>query len=574
MTQREVIMSELLKIVSSQYKNIIGRRDEGLDSRTISRATMLKNDTFSFQALYRTDDKVKPVNLSAEGELPLFAWRVDTVPIVDPRSAPDCAAYEWNAPGLYPDILMPRPASPDKVKITTVWKPDLIREDTDALLNASNGFFQSVWFTVNPDGKLLQTGEYKIKVTLTDVNDPITVLGEETITIEVLDCSLPDQTVYYTNWFHVDCVCDMFGVRPYSNKFYRIFDEYVKNMVTHRQNVLLLPAFTPPLDTRIGEERMNVQLADVEKTPGGWIFGFDKMHRFVRHAKRYGIKFFEHSHLFSQWGAEHAPNIYDRNGKRLFGFETDASGKEYVEFIRAYLVEFLKFAREEKIEKKIIFHISDEPTLKHLESYRTAHRAVADLFGGNPVCDAMSDVKYFTEGLVDQPIFHVGHMTDEIEKSCNSFWLYYTGGEVDTSNRKISNTAAATRAIGVQMYKYNALGFLQWAYNFYYDQLSLGFCDPASNPAAYKLVPGIAYLCYPILTKGKSIVAPSIREKLMGEAIDDLRALKLLESRIGRDATLALCEKYLGKIDTRTVPCGETLRLLREEVNRTIIKNL
>ena len=36
----------------------------------------------------------------------------------------------------------------------------------------------------------------------------------------------------------------------------------------------------------------------------------------------------------------------------------------------------------------------------------------------------------------------------------------------------VSNTAALTRVIGVQLYRYQALGFLHWAYNFYYDRLS------------------------------------------------------------------------------------------------------
>ncbi len=564
-------MSELLKIVSSQYKNIIGRRNDSLDSRTIDCGSMLKNDSFSFQALYRSKDKIMPVNLSAVSDLPMGAWRVDTVAVVATRSVPGSRAYESDAPGLYPDILMPRPAAPDKRKIKTVWGPDLIREDTEVLLNASNEFYQSVWFTVNPDGKVLDAGEYKVKITLTDAYDPVTVLGEEIITISVIDNSLPEQTAYYTNWFHVDCVCDMFGVKPYSNAFYQFFDEHVKNMVAHRQNTLLLPSFTPPLDTAIDEERMNVQLTDVEKTAEGWSFGFEKMRRFVRHAKKQGIKIFEHSHLFSQWGAEHAPNIYDKSGKRLFGFDTDAAGEEYVGFIRSYLTEFLKFAREEKIEKNVIFHISDEPsTEQHLKSYRKAHDLVADLLGGNLICDAMSDIVYYTEGLVDHPIFHVGHMSDEITERCPTFWLYYTGGETDTSSRNIANTAAATRVLGVQMYKYNALGFLQWAYNYYYDQLSFGFGSPTSTPGIYKLYPGTSYLCYPIFARGKQTIVPSVREKLMAEAMDDLRALKLLESKVGRESTLALCEKHLGKIDTHTIPTGETLRLLREEVNKMI----
>ena len=123
------------------------------------------------------------------------------------------------------------------------------------------------------------------------------------------------------------------------------------------------------------------------------------------------------------------------------------------------------------------------------------------------------------------------------------------------------------------MYKYEAKGFLHWAYNFYYDRLSFVFANPAVSPNAYKMFPGITQLAYPVLGKGKNTVFPSIREKLMGEAIDDLRALKLLESKIGREATLKLCEDRLGEITATNIPSGEALRLLREEVNEMIANN-
>ena len=119
------------------------------------------------------------------------------------------------------------------------------------------------------------------------------------------------------------------------------------------------------------------------------------------------------------------------------------------------------------------------------------------------------------------------------------------------------------------MYRYNAIGFLHWAYNFYYDRLSAGCCDPKSAPNFYKMSPGPSVLCYPVLAR-RNYVAPSIREKLMAEAFDDLRALKLLESKIGREATLALCEAKLGEITPYLTPGGEVLRELREEINAKI----
>ena len=568
-------MSELLKIVSSQYKHLPGRQEDFIDPRTISHGSMLKNESFSFQALYRAQREsfCLAVSVSAETDLPIKAWRVDYVAVTHAAAKADGKGYESTAPGIFPDILTPRPAKPEIIPISTAWGYDAYFEkDVDSVLNATGSDYQSVWFTINPDSKMLKAGEYKVRITLTSLANN-TLIEEETLTLNIIDECLPENSAYYTNWFHVDCVCDMFGVKLYSNAFYKVFDEYIKNMTAHRQNTLLLPAFTPPLDTAVGAERMNVQLVEIEKTKNGWVFGFEKMRRFVRHAKKSGIKYFEHCHLFSQWGAKNTPNIYDNDGNRIFGFDTDATGEEYVSFIRAYLTEFFKFAKEEKIEKNLVFHISDEPKVTQMDSYRAAHDAVADLLDGNPICDAMFDCSFYEEGLVNQPILHVNHLKDYDKEKCPSIWVYYTGGGSDTSNRKISNTAAATRVIGLQMYKYEALGFLQWAYNFYYDRLSFGFADPKVSPNAYKMFPGITQLAYPIVGKGKNTVVPSIREKLMGEAFDDLRALKLLESKIGRETTLALCEEKLGEITAHTIPDAEALRELRETINNKIKEN-
>ena len=85
--------------------------------------------------------------------------------------------------------------------------------------------------------------------------------------------------------------------------------------------------------------------------------------------------------------------------------------------------------------------------------------------------------------------------------------------------------------------------------------------------------PGVTFLAYPINQKGAQTVYPSIREELMREAMDDLRALKLLESKIGREKTLAICEEKLGGIDAYMIPEGEAMRELREIINASIEEN-
>ena len=112
---------------------------------------------------------------------------------------------------------------------------------------------------------------------------------------------------------------------------------------------------------------------------------------------------------------------------------------------------------------------------------------------------------------------------DEFDGECDNFWLYYTCGTYAKlcTNRLITNTAARTRVLGLQMYNYKAAGFLQWGYNYYYDRMSEGWFDPKVDPDGYKLIPGCSYLCYP----ESDGAVPALREIHMREAFDDLRAL-------------------------------------------------
>lgn len=73
------------------------------------------------------------------------------------------------------------------------------------------------------------------------------------------------------------------------------------------------------------------------------------MKKFLELCLDCGIEYFEHSHLFTQWGAEHAPKIIVReNGedKKLFGWHTDAASDEYKDFLHAYLTALKDFIKE------------------------------------------------------------------------------------------------------------------------------------------------------------------------------------------------------------------------------------
>jgi hypothetical protein len=84
---------------------------------------------------------------------------------------------------------------------------------------------------------------------------------------------------------------------------------------------------------------------------------------------------------------------------------------------------------------------------------------------------------------------------------------------------------------------------LQWGYNFWNSQYSRHPIDPfACSDAGGAFPSGDAYVVYP--GEGGQPLC-SLRLKVFHEALQEVRALQLLESSIGYEATLALVEEGL-----------------------------
>lgn len=167
---------------------------------------------------------------------------------------------------------------------------------------------------------------------------------------------LPKQTLIHTQWFHCDCLATWYGVEVFSEDHWKIIERYVKTAADHGVNMILTPIFTPPLDTAVGGERPTVQLVDVEKNGSTYSFGFDKLKRWVDMCRSNGIEYFEFSHLFTQWGAKHAPKIVAKeNGelKRIFGWDTDATAEEYKSFLDQFLPELVRFIEDNGLKGQL-----------------------------------------------------------------------------------------------------------------------------------------------------------------------------------------------------------------------------
>ena len=535
----------------------------------VSQLSCLENEPLSFQAAFRLDD-VEARSLliypRIETELPVSLYYLGYVPVMHTHTG---HLSNLPQPGLFGDMLLPKQVNPPLEEHAVPWSTRLVERGEDVTLNAADDCWQSVWLCVNEKQRPLKPGKYPITLRFyASVGGEL--LSESTFTVEIVAARLPKQKLMYTNWFHYDCLSDFYNEPVFSDRFFEIMRDYVEKAVRNGMNMLLMPAFTPPLDTPEGTYRKTAQLVKVTREKDEYSFDFSLMKRFLDVCRQAGMEYFEHSHLFTQWGAKAAPKIMATvNGKekRLFGWDTDASGKEYSKFLHAYLPAVRAFLREEKLEKKVLFHISDEPSEGNADSYARAVATVGDLLDGCMCGDALSEYLFYEKGFVKTPIV-VTPRVDDFAGRCDNLWAYYTGGQLQEglSNRIMVVPPERNRMLGIQLYAYRIKGFLHWAYNFYYDVLSHGLFDPKCNPCGYNNHAGTTYFVFP----GKDGTAlQSARQKVFFEGINDMRALEALEKRSGRAACDALIEKHFGRVTFHTCPASpEALLAFREELNR------
>lgn len=524
--------------------------DEELAASPFRQASAFRNETFSFQVAYRSGLLLKRMKVEAAAALqaPISLRAVGLVPSEMPVYPDHDDNVVRTKPGLYPDPLLPP-------------------EPKEGCI-APPGQWRSVWVTVELDGRD-EPGEYPIEIRFIAENG--TTAAAETFTLDVLPAWLPEQRLLHTEWFHTDCIATYYGVDVFSERHWSLIESFMKTAAGHGINTIYTPLFTPPLDTDVGGERPTVQLVDVWRENGRYRFGFDKLNRWLDLAERIGFKVIEFSHLYTQWGARHAPKIIAvENGveKRIFGWETDAAGPEYRAFLEAFLSELLPLVRERGLQERCLFHLSDEPSGSHLEMYRSVSEWTKERLGGLPTMDALSDRSFYDNGLVQHPVPANNHIEPFLEAGVPDLWTYYCCSQYkDVSNRFFSMPSARNRILGFQLYKFRIAGFLHWGYNFYYSQYSRFPIDPFRVTDAYYAFPsGDAFLVYP----GPEGPIESIRLEVLYEALQDLRALEALEAAVGRGETLRLLEEGLDEpiAFSRYPRDAAWLLAKREQINR------
>lgn len=525
-----------------------------------SRLSALRGETVSFQAAYlQQEDGLRAwakLKVDAPSEINIQVRRVRYMPGDIPAHFKTDGGYIKTDDGLYPDLLEP------------------FEEDTGTGTNRLPlipGTWQSCWIDVNVKSDT-PAGCYPIKVCIEALDGEI--LSNAEVLIEAIPVDLPALDIPRAQWLHADCLAEYYGVDVFSERHWEIIENFVSYAVRHGINTILTPIHTPPLDTEIGGERPTTQLIDVELEGDKYKFGFKKFERWVEMCQRAGVEYYEIAHLFTQWGAKHAPKIMGiKNGEytRLFGWETNASGDEYSSYLRQMLPALTLKLKELGIAEKSIFHISDEPENEHMDAYLKAREIVQPLLKGYKIVDALVNYETYKQGAVSIPIAAVDQIIPFLEDNLQEMWCYYCCAQsYKVPNHFFMQPSYRNRILGVLMYKYNISGFLHWGYNFYNCIHSVYPIDPFRTTDADGTFPsGDAFVVYPG-KDGKPLA--SLRLMVAQQAFNDLRALKLLEKQIGRDAVLELIDGNLAQpITFANFPQNEEYLLnLRQQVNEKV----
>ena len=538
------------KIISSLEKVLLTDALEQFEAVKVIPAA--RGQRISFQLVVADPvaaDRALAVHLQSRSKLSSYlkGFEVGYVPAQMPVYAErSTGEYLTRTPGLFPDVLYPLkkhkyPTHPYGLK--------------------------TFWFTVELP-KELEPGRYPVYFTLRGDERP--TCAKAKVVIDVKNAVLPESDLKFTQWFHCDSIASHFGVKMGSEKHWQLIERFIATAAHTGVNMLLTPIFTPPLDTAVGTYRPTMQLVDITKEGETYRFGFEKLDRWVALCQKYGIRYFEMAHLFTQWGAGYTPKIeavMEGKVQRIFGWDVSSHDPRYAAFLKQFLPALLAHLEKLGIKENCYFHISDEPVKGEnrldYANYKAAKALIKPLLQGCKIMDALSHVDFFDNGLVEYPVPATDHIEPFLERDLKERWCYYccSQGKL-VSNRFLDMPSFRNRVLGLQMYMHDMEGFLHWGYNFYYSRRAEFPIDPYQVTDGIHAWPsGDPFSVYPY-EKG---AIESLRTVVFYEGLQDRMLLKALEKKIGPEAVKNMVRELAG--------CGVSFTECLDAATLTAIHN-
>ena len=479
-----------------------------------------RGEKLSFQVVFRTDfseaTTTVAASVSAPPGLALQVRRVGYVPL--PHFNTDTPLAELDGVGYIPGYV-----------------PDPLLPETEIIAGA--GETHSFWITVRvaPEAR---PASYPISILLS--------AGEEKIVLSAMVVVYPARLAPRRNFpvmqvFHADAVCQWYGTELWQERFWQLLDPYLTNIVEHGQDSIYVPLFTPPLD---GVKRPT-QLLGISRDGERYHFDWSLARRWTAACRAKGVTSFEWSHFFTQWGAQQALRVYEGHGEGaqlLWPAETAALSPVYRNFLEQFMPEFKRFLEGEGLLDCSLFHLSDEPNLEHLESYRAARELLRELAPWMKVIDALSDLDFAKQGLTDVVVPITWSVMDFLKEGFDP-WVYYCCYPKGVFlNRLLDTPLAKVRMSGWLFYRTQVRGFLHWGYNYWYQNQTTRLIDPfmTNDGLSWPLWShGDPFVVYP----GPTGPLDSLRWEVFAESLQDYAMLQTVGIDPA-DAALAEIKDY------------------------------
>ena len=408
------------------------------------------------------------------------------------------------------------------------------------------GKAQSIFVTVDIP-RTAAPGTYEGVLTLANAGGK----REVPVKLEVYPVELPTSTrLLVTTWVDSNGIARAAKAEPGSETHWRYLKAMMRDMHAHHQNILMIGSSAPCL----------------QEDDGSFTFDWRELDRWVRAMDRCGVGTrIELSHLGGRktgaWeDKEFAFNQYTAQ-RRHGGTAVPLPVPVLVKALRDHLA-------ERGWLKRAMLHIADEPIPVNVESWkehsRIAHEVAPDLrrIDAIHVTDLTGDLEVWVPQLNYFWQAHEQLQRLQREGKCE-LWFYVAWvPQGKFPNRLIDFPTIKTRLMHWASYKWDAVGYLHWGYNY-------GWLDPQENQFA----PGDGNLVWP----GQYGPRSSLRWEAQRQGIEDYELFCLLEDayrKAGRadakDAVKALLEPVIRTPEDYSKDPGELEKVRRKVVGEIV----
>lgn len=342
--------------------------------------------------------------------------------------------------------------------------------------------------------------------------------------VRVYDVEIPEEDFGVTNWFSVASICRFHQVEPGTEEFLEMLKKYALAMRRVRQNM-----FYMELDETCVSGR------------NPWSFDFEYLKPMIETFFETGMKTLEIGPLLSRGHKEDGSlDMYTERFRCAMAPDVDLETEAGYKITTGYVKALASFLKKYGWEKKVVFHIHDEPDVHYrseasLENRRRQYYMAAGILKkylpDARVIEAVKTTKF--RGGVDIWV----PVTSSYEEEKEAFdtltdlgeelWTYVCCvPEGNWLNRFLDQPVLHSRLLFWGCEKYRMSGFLHWGFNQF--QLGMdpfqGTSCPNHTGIGTNFPCGDAFLVYP----GREGPWLSLRLEAHRRGTEDLELLKKL----------------------------------------------